>query len=364
MGINKTQHTFNAALHFGKNMLIDLSFIFFYSFAALFLMRKVARAIGLVDHPNQRKNHKGAIPIAGGIAICITLSNILYTRPEIIPNSSLLLLSSIALTIIGSLDDKFDLNIFLRLFVQVLLSVAFIHISDFQLQYLGDLVGAGNLYLNSYPSYIITTVGILAVINAFNMIDGLDGLLGTLSIITFLSLSALLKIHGQFILGHFCLMLVTIVLPYVFMNLGYLGRKRKVFMGDSGSMLLGFIAVWLLLSASQGDRSESISPVTALWLIGVPLMDMVRTVIYRLKQGHSPFRPDQNHIHYILQNLGLTPNTTFLIISSLACLIALAGVLGETFHILDFIMFYSFIVVFFIYCCFLSILSKRIKNHK
>ncbi|MEP0071162.1 MAG: UDP-N-acetylglucosamine--undecaprenyl-phosphate N-acetylglucosaminephosphotransferase [Marinomonas sp.] len=343
-------------------MLVDLSFIFFYSFAALFLMRKVARKIGLVDRPSKRKNHTGVIPIAGGIAICITLSNILYTRPELIPNSTLLLVSIITLTLIGSLDDKFDLNIFFRLFTQVLLSLAFIQISDFQIVYLGDLLGFGDIWLNHYLGCAITIVGILAIINAFNMIDGLDGLLGTLSIITFLALAWLLQLNRQVSLAYFCLILIVTTLPYVLMNLGYFGRQRKVFMGDAGSMLLGFVAVWLLLNASQGDRNNSISPVTALWLIGVPLMDMVCVVFCRLKLSQSPFHPDRNHIHYIFQDIGLSHTKTFSFISALACCFALLGVVGEILEIPDPIMFYSFLFCFAVYCYLLNHLKKNIER--
>ena len=343
-------------------MLIDLSFIFFYSFAALFLMRKVARQIGLVDRPNKRKNHTGVIPIAGGIAICITLSNILYTRPELIPDSTLLLVSIISLTLIGSLDDKLDLNIFFRLFTQILLSLAFIYVSDFQIVFLDNLLGFGDIWLNHYISCAITIVGILAVINAFNMIDGVDGLLGTLSIITFLALAWLLQLNNQVSLAYFCLILVVTILPYVLMNLGYFGRQRKVFMGDAGSMLLGFVAVWLLLNASQGDRNNSISPVTALWLIAVPLMDMVCVVFQRLKLGQSPFYPDRKHIHYIFQDIGLSSTKTFSAISALACCFASVGVISELLEIPSFIMFYSFLFCFSVYCRLLNYLKKRIKH--
>lgn len=342
-------------------MLVDLSFIFFYSFAALFLMRKVARNMGLVDRPDQRKNHTGVIPIAGGIAICITLSNILYTRPELIPNSTLLLTSIIVLTVIGSLDDKYDLNIFFRLFTQILLALAFIYVSDYQILYLGDLFGFGDIWLGHYVSCAITIVGILSVINAFNMIDGVDGLLGTLSIITFLGLAWLLQWNQQASLAYFCLILVVTILPYVMMNLGYFGRQRKVFMGDAGSMLLGFVAVWLLLNASQGDRESSISPTTALWLIGVPLMDMVCVVIRRVMLKQSPFHPDRNHIHYILQDLGLSALRVFSYICGLACLLAFIGVMGELLHIPEFVMLYGFLICFGIYCCFLNQLKKRIQ---
>lgn len=340
-------------------MIIDLLFIFFSSFASLFIIRKFAKKVGLVDTPNLRKKHLGAIPTAGGIAICITLANILYTRPYLVPNSHLLLSSIIILTIIGSLDDKFDLNVSFRLLAQITLSCMFIHVSDFQLDYLGNLFGFGEITFDSVVAYTMTIIAILGVINAFNMIDGLDGLLGTLSAITFASLSVLFHFYGLNDLSYFCIILVVCILPYICMNLGYLGRKRKVFMGDAGSMMLGFIAVWLLLNASQSDVEKSIKPVTVLWLVALPIMDMTATIIRRLLRKQSAFHSDQDHIHYILQNLGVSSTQTLFIICGLSCLFSLIGVLGEIIDLPDPMMFYSFFSCFIIYFWALHYLKRQ-----
>lgn len=341
-------------------MLIDLSFIFFYSFASLFIVRKVAKKIGLVDKPNLRKQHQGVIPIAGGIAICIVLSNILYTRPDITHHSDLLLFCIVALTVIGGLDDRFDLNVLFRLTFQLLISVIFMYKSGLQLNFLGNLFGFGTIELQWFGGSIMTIIAILGAINAFNMIDGLDGLLGTLSIITFASLSILITINQQNGLGYLCIIIAVTILPYIFMNLGYFGRQRKVFMGDAGSMMIGFLVVWLLLSLTQEDASSLISPVATLWLVAIPLMDMTATIIRRLAKKRSPFQSDQDHIHYILQDLGFSPAQTLFIISSLACLLATIGVISELLHAPDPVMFYAFLSCFALYFCTLSHLKKRI----
>lgn len=90
------------------------------------------------------------------------------------------------------------------------------------------------------------------------------------------------------------------------MNLGILGRERKVFMGDAGSMMIGFAVIWLLLGASQDPLETMMRPITALWLIAVPLMDMAAIMFRRVRRGDSPLKPDREHLHHIFQRLGFT----------------------------------------------------------
>lgn len=345
-------------------MLIDLLFVFFYSFATLFIVRKFAKKIGLVDKPNLRKQHQGAIPIAGGIAICIILSNILYTRPDITPHSGLLLLNIVTLTFIGGFDDRFDINVMFRLAAQLLISIIFINQSGLQISFLGDLFGFGEIRLQWFGANLITVIAILGAINAFNMIDGLDGLLGVLSTVAFACLSVLLFLNDEYELSYFCIIITVAILPYICMNLGFLGRKRKVFMGDAGSMMIGFVVVWLLLSTTQGNLDNTISPVSVLWLIAVPLMDMVATIIRRIATKRSPFRSDQDHIHYILQELGFSQTQTLFIISALACLFACIGVASELLDTSTPIMFYSFMLCFLIYFIALLHLKKKAARSK
>ncbi|MBZ2192810.1 UDP-N-acetylglucosamine--undecaprenyl-phosphate N-acetylglucosaminephosphotransferase [Pseudoalteromonas arctica] len=329
-------------------MFIDLIFTFFIAFAVLFLMRKVARKIGLVDKPSGRKMHTGNIPLVGGVAICINIVNYIYTHPDMINHSNLFMLCICALTIVGALDDLLDLSVKIRMGVQVIISFAMIHYSGVNLHTLGDMFGFGNIELG-YVGVIITIFAVIGCINAFNMVDGIDGLLGGLGIVTFASLGILLNLVDEQSLSYLCLLLVICMLPYIIMNLGLIGHKRKVFMGDAGSMMIGFIVIWLLIGASQTQGNAMIRPVTALWLIAVPLMDMAAIMIRRMKQGKSPFKPDREHLHHICQRLGCSSTQTLILICSVAIIFAGVGIIGEIFAIPEFLMFYSFIIVFAVY---------------
>ena len=104
------------------------------------------------------------------------------------------------------------------------------------------------------------------------------------------------------------------ILPYLLLNLGIpFGPKYKVFMGDAGSTLIGFTIIWMLLLSTQG-QGHAISPITGLWLIAVPLIDMVAVIFRRLKKGKSPFRPDRLHLHHLLMRAGLTSRQALAVI--------------------------------------------------
>ncbi len=122
-------------------MLLELSFVGFFSFTSLFLMRKVAKVIGLVDKPNARKQHQGAIPLVGGISICMSIAQYLTSNPDVIPHSPLFLGCIATLIVVGALDDKFDISFKFRLFVQALLSIGMMYFADIRLENIGNIFG-------------------------------------------------------------------------------------------------------------------------------------------------------------------------------------------------------------------------------
>ena len=338
-----------------NNIYLELGYTFFISLSILFMMRKVAQRINLVDKPNERKFHKGAVPLVGGISICIAFMQFLISNPDLLLNYRMYLLSIFILTLVGAIDDKIDLSFKIRLFVQAGLSIGMMVVADIQLHQLGNMLGFGDLTLTGIGlGYVITVLAVIGAINAFNMVDGIDGLLGGLAIVTFAGLGGILFFDGQTNLAYLCLVLIVILLPYVLLNLGVFTRRYKVFMGDAGSMLIGFTVIWFLLLASQNGTKAPLRPVTALWLIAVPLMDMAAIMIRRIRRGDSPFKPDREHLHHIFQRLGFSSFQTLVIICSIAALYACFGIYGEIVNIPEYVMFYLFIGCFLLYAYFLS----------
>ncbi|MEZ8351068.1 UDP-N-acetylglucosamine--undecaprenyl-phosphate N-acetylglucosaminephosphotransferase [Vibrio splendidus] len=337
---------------------LALSFLFFFSLATTFIMRKFAKKIGLVDKPNGRKLHNGAVPLVGGLSICISILYFLFNNPDILPNTELYASCILILVGIGVLDDKYDISFKLRFAVQAGLSIMMMMIGGIELSTIGDVFGSGDVITLGWFGYLVTIFAVVGAINAFNMVDGIDGLLGGLSIVTFGGLGIMLNFDGQSDLAYICLVLITAIVPYILLNLGAFGRKRKVFMGDAGSMLIGFTVIWLLLLSSQNGSTPPLRPVTALWLIAVPLMDMAAIMIRRVRRGDSPFKPDREHLHHVFQRLGLSPTQTLVVICSIATLYAVIGISAEMLNIPEYVMFYAFIICFLAYLILLSNIWK------
>lgn len=317
-------------------------------------MRKFAKTIGLVDKPNARKLHNGAVPLVGGISICISILYFLFNNPDILPNAELYAVCVLLLVGVGALDDKFDLSFKLRFAIQAALSVAMMVVGGIELNTIGDILGSGEVVTLGWFGYLVTIIAVVGAINAFNMVDGIDGLLGGLSIVTFGGLGLMLNYDGQYNLAYLCLVLIVVISPYILLNLGAFGRKRKVFMGDAGSMLIGFTVIWLLLLSSQNGTEPPLRPVTALWLIALPLMDMAAIMIRRIRRGDSPFKPDREHLHHIFQRLGFTSTQTLIVICLISTLYAGVGIYSEVVGVPEYIMLYGFLACFLLYLTLLS----------
>lgn len=331
----------------------------------LYLLRKVAKhpLVSLVDKPNTRKFHEGAVPLVGGISICLSILYFLYNNANAFPFANLYSFCIIVLVGVGVLDDKYDISVKFRMGVQAALAVVIMYYADAQITDLGNMLGFGELILPDLLGQIITVFAVLGAINAFNMVDGIDGLLGGLASVTFASLATLFFMQSKPSFAYFCVVIIVVILPYILFNLGFFGRTRKVFMGDAGSMLIGFTVVLLLMGATQqGKNGESLRTVTALWIIAVPLMDMAAIMYRRIKRGDSPFKPDREHLHHIFQRIGFNSTQTLLAICSLALFFASIGVLGEIFEVPEPIMFYLFIAFFIGYSVVLSNIWKIMKR--
>ncbi|KLV03967.1 UDP-phosphate N-acetylglucosaminyl 1-phosphate transferase [Photobacterium aquae] len=325
-------------------------FVFVLSFCNLFVFRKIAKRIGLVDKPNARKLHQGVIPLVGGISILVTLVVSFLLFMPITENLLLFLACSTILVVVGALDDYYDISFKSRLVIQAGISLVMIYIGDHSLGNLGFLMGSETIKLSPLASAIVTVLAVIGAINAFNMVDGIDGLLGGLASVTFGALGLVFYATGNEYLATLCLMIVTAMVPYIMLNLGFpLGKRFKVFMGDAGSVFIGFAVVWMLIRGSQEANVYAFKPVTALWLIAIPLMDMATIMIRRIRKGHSPFKPDREHLHHICQRIGLSSAMSLVVICSLAAIMAAIGLWAEINAVRESVMFISFLCVFGVY---------------
>ena len=132
-------------------------------------------------------------------------------------------------------------------------------------------------------------------------------------------------------------------------------------MGDAGSMFMGLTVIWLLTLETQGSQM-SFRPVTALWIIAVPLMDMMSIMYRRIKQGNSPFKADNGHLHHIVIRAGYSSRQALLMISAIAISFSLLGIMGEIYQVSEFVMLLLFAVVFVGYTLALSYADRQTES--
>lgn len=334
--------------------------VFVLSFILLFILRKVALRICLVDKPSARKCHQGSIPLVGGGSVYLSVLVGMLLFMPMTPRLSLYLGCSGALILLGVLDDRYDISFVGRLVVQTLLALVMLHVGGLGLFHLGGIWGDEVLVLNNVIGSVMTVVAVIGAINTFNMVDGIDGLLGGLASVTFVSLGYLFVNRGDEELAMVCLLIVTAMFPYLLLNMGFpLGRRFKIFMGDAGSMFVGFSVVWVLICGTQELQNMNIRPVTALWLIALPLMDMTAIMCRRIWNGGSPFQADREHFHDLCQRQGLSSHSTLMCICTLAACCAVFGIWGEVANIRETIMFVLFIILFLFYLLVINYLSHK-----
>lgn len=323
--------------------MFSLLVCFVLSAVCLFGLRSSAHKFKLVDEPCNRKRHREVTPLLGGISVFVGFFAAVIVGVESNPMLQNFLLAASLMVVLGVLDDKYDVSAKTRLFGQIVIASVLILIGGAQFQTLGDLLGFGSLTLGWF-SLPFTYLAILAAINAFNMIDGIDGLLGGTAFVTFMGISVLAALHGASQISFVSLLIAVGLIPFIVLNLGLTGLKRKVFMGDAGSMFIGLSAVWLLIVTTQYNyTSGSVRPVTALWLVALPIMDIVTVIIGRLMAKKPLMKAARDHVHHDYLNAGFAPKHALLILLGFSIVMTLVGILGELFKVYEPIMFLGFL---------------------
>ncbi|WP_229678861.1 MraY family glycosyltransferase [Dyella caseinilytica] len=275
-----------------------------------------------MDHPDQRKQHNGDVPLVGGLAIFMGITVGAAAYGQFHWFVKVLIDTAMLLTLLGALDDRFDLSVRHRLLIQALAILTVIACTGVYIRTLGHIFGY-EVKLG-WVGAPLTVVAIIGLMNAFNLMDGIDGLAGSLELV---SIAAIVMFADPPALQEMVLLLAllaTASLPYLMTNLGLMGRK--IFLGDAGSMLIGYLLAWALVRMSQTSQTH-LSPVDVLWCVALPIFDTFAVMLRRVRQGKSPFKPDRGHVHHILMDAGLGPRTTLLVLIALAVGFALMGAL-------------------------------------
>lgn len=259
------------------------------------IIYRFAHSLGLIAEPNIRSSHKGAVPSSGGLVIFLPLAIIfLFSNTQF---ENLGLLCIFCLVTFGLIDDRIDINHKFKFIIQMTLSSIYLHFSD---SYIVDLFGLfGINEINIYLAKAISLITIVGIVNALNLIDGIDGLAGLISLY---SICAFRLLIGNFDATSIYVSLGIII--FLFLNFR---KVEKIFLGDSGSMAIGFliaISVFELYSNETIGIIPIANPKHKLFIsvviLSYPLIDTIRVFSLRILNGSSPFQADKRHIHHNL----------------------------------------------------------------
>jgi UDP-GlcNAc:undecaprenyl-phosphate GlcNAc-1-phosphate transferase len=310
----------------------------------IWILEPVAGRIGLVDHPGGRKAHAHPTPLIGGIGMFVALAFAVLSYAVSLSSYRMLFAGALLLVVVGVLDDLRELSARHRFAAQITASLLMALGAGVQLHDFGYLISPAftlSLGILAVPLTLFATVG---VINAVNMTDGIDGLAASLVLIAVIGFALIAWTQGESAPLGVLVALAAVLVAFLMFNLRF-GGKALVFMGDAGSMFLGFVVAWFLIKFSQGEE-RLLAPVTALWLFAMPLIDTVSMMTRRMMLGRSPFQADREHFHHILMAAGYSPKQTLGLILLLALLAAGIGLAGHFYGVAEHWMFLGFLGVF------------------
>ena len=305
------------------------------------LLREPAARLGLIDMPGGRKEHHGATPIIGGIAMFVAFMSGVLTSGEPLNEFYALFAGLLTLVLIGLLDDLNGLSVRSRFFAQILAALLMTSWGGVVVGDLGNLFGGGSVDLQDW-AIPFTVFSVIGVINAFNMTDGADGLAGGVSLVVLGLFGSVALFFGMVLHATLIFTLAGAVLGFLVFNIRSPWRKQaSIFMGDAGSLMLGFALVWFGV-----DLSRIITPVAVVWIFAIPLMDTVSCMLRRILKGRSPFSADKEHLHHVFMRAGLSVSGAVWLIMLISFLMGLTGLVGWYYEVPEYVMFYTFMLLF------------------
>ena len=279
-------------------MTLFLSFVVALSITAALIpiLARWAPSIGLTDRPGPRKVHAVPVPRVGGIAMAAGILAPALLIVNMTESLRGLLLGVLVLLVFGVWDDRANLGYRAKFAGQILAVSACMFAGHVRLELFAEV---GENSLSDIASTVLTFLFLVGVTNAMNLSDGLDGLAGGMALLCCCALALLGASSDNMLVTAVALIEAGAVLGFLRFNT----HPARVFMGDSGSQMLGFTMGVLAILATQNEHS-AVSSALPLLLIGVPVLDTLAVMYQRLRQGRSPFSSDRNHLHHKLLTLG------------------------------------------------------------
>lgn len=313
-------------------LVVLVSFAIGYFFMPVVI--RIAKNYNFVVSPNKRTSHSGEIPNVGGVNIFVSfLITVFLFSFEVFYSVQFTLLGLFIILIVGFIDDLINIKVSSKLFGELLAAFFLIVIADIRLSNLHGFLGIYEIPL--IFSYFLSFFVFIVIVNALNLIDGIDGLASGLGILYSLFFAVYFQLIGHPDLSITAFAMTGSLIVFFYYNV--FSDKNKIFMGDSGSLLLGYIFNVFIFSFCEinasGDLPEkyqiSAAPAVAFTVLIVPIFDTIRVMITRIKKGYSPFRADRNHVHHLMLSLGLKHRQVTFILMGISAVFIILAVLGR-----------------------------------
>jgi UDP-GlcNAc:undecaprenyl-phosphate GlcNAc-1-phosphate transferase len=291
----------------------DFLLIFVCAFAlgtgATPVMRNIALRLGLIDYPTARKVHTAPVPLLGGVAIyvAVVIALLLYNDRKEIVQVVGILLSATWISLCGMWDDRKGLPVSIKLLVQVAAALI-LFMSGVQV----------HLPVPGWLNVALTLFWVLAITNAFNLLDNIDGLCGGIGAVAAAYFLLLASLNGQYLVGAFAAALLGACLGFLIYNF----NPARIFMGDVGSLFIGFLIAALGIKLRFPGNIPQVTWMIPILVLGVPIFDTTLVVVSRLRGGNNPLTtPGTDHVSHRLVRLGWTPREAVLLLYLAGCML-------------------------------------------
>jgi len=280
------------------------------SYIGIPIVVRVAKKHYLVDIPNSRSSHGKPVPILGGVAILISfiLSFLIFSDGYFELPFQYIIASLLIIFTMGVKDDLLNLSPRNKILGQVLAAAIIAVLGDLRIVHIYGFLGIDEL---GYVSSILVTIfSIMVITNAINIIDGIDGLASGVSMVVVVTLGIFFFLFHNidFIILAACFFGSLVV----FFRFNVFGKKNKIFMGDTGSMVLGYVISLMIIEFNENNfyinstYDVNVAPVVLCGILIVPFFDMIRVIFLRIFRKRKPWEPDHNHIHHYLLKIGFS----------------------------------------------------------
>ncbi len=283
----------------------------------------LAPRIGVIAYPRSRDIHTTPVPKLGGIAILIAvlLFAVIFGEQLQFQQLAVILLGATFMSFLGLIDDRFQISAYVRLPLQVATALA-VWLAGVRV----------SLFATPTLDAALTIIWLVGITNAMNFLDNMDGLLAGISAVISAFFLVLAVLNGQYLVGLLSAAVLGACLGFLFWNL----NPASVFMGDSGSMFLGFLLACIAIKLRFVGQSPTVSWLTPVIVMALPIFDMTLVVISRLRRGKNPLTtPGKDHTSHRILNQGFTRRETVMILYLVCTALGITAIIASVANVLS-----------------------------